>query len=70
MLEHDNEYLKGKGRKQSEHLKNTVLNAGKLSIRGIPPQVVIVSDDGISIGGRLSVPTIMKAATLLAPFVK
>jgi hypothetical protein len=70
MLEHDNEYLKGKGRKQSEHLKNTVLNAGKLSVTGILPQVVVVSDEGISIGGRLSVPAIMKAASLLVPFIK
>jgi hypothetical protein len=70
MLEHDNEYLKGKGRKQSEHLKNAVLNAGKLSVRGIPPQVVVVSNEGISIGGRLSVPAIMKAASLLVPYIK
>lgn len=70
MLEHDNEYLQGKGHKQSKHLKNTALNAGKLSVTGIHPQVIVISDEGISIGGRLSVSATMKAASVLTPFIK
>jgi hypothetical protein len=70
MLEHDNEYLKGEGHMQSKHLKHAVLNAGRLSVTGISPQVVVVSDEGISIGGRLSVPAVMKAASLLVPFIE
>jgi len=70
MLEHDNEYLRGKGHKQSKHLKNTVLNAGKIRVIGIHPQVVVNSAEGISIGGRLFVTETMKAASLLVPFIK
>ncbi|HWK56520.1 MAG TPA: hypothetical protein VNQ80_04240 [Parapedobacter sp.] len=37
MLEHEEDYLRGKGRKQAQFKKDMVVNGGKLSVKGIMP---------------------------------
>ena len=70
MLEHDNEYLKGKGHKQKDYLKDTKVNRGKLSITGIPPHCIVKSDEGICIGGRLPFLDAVRAALVLQEKMK
>jgi hypothetical protein len=62
MLEHEDAYLSGTGRKQSEFQKDVVVNDGELTIIGLMPQTVMTSNEGVNIGGRVNVELAAKAA--------
>ncbi|SEL93875.1 hypothetical protein [Parapedobacter koreensis] len=55
MLEHEEDYLKGKGRKQAQFSKNMVVNNGKLTVTGVMPQVIMIVNEGVLIGGKVNV---------------
>ena len=55
MLEHDGEYIIGGGRKQSDYQITKKVNNGKLEIQGLAPFTLVNSDEGLSLGGRISI---------------
>jgi hypothetical protein len=54
MLEHEEDYLSGKGRKQWEYMKSVKLNQGRLSAT-LPPFTIVHHDEGLSLAGRVSI---------------
>ena len=64
MLEHEDDYLSSKGKKQSQFLKQISLNNGRI-YGGLRPQVILVTEKGFSIGDRVSVDnSLLKAIRL------
>lgn len=55
MLEHDGDYIIGRGRKQIDYRIDTHVNSGSLHITGLAPFTLLKSDEGLSLGGRISV---------------
>ena len=55
MLEHDGDYVVGRGKKQSDYQVNTSANNGTLQITGLAPFTLLQSNEGLSLGGRISV---------------
>lgn len=53
MLEHDGDYIIGKGRKQSKYHITKFVNEGKLKIKGLAPFTLVHSNEGLSLGGRI-----------------
>lgn len=64
MLEHEDDYLSSKGKKQSKFLKQISLNNGRI-YGGLRPQVILVTEKGFSMGDRVSVDnSLLKAIRL------
>jgi hypothetical protein len=67
MLEHDGDYIIGRGNKQGEYEIETHVNNGSLHIQGLAPFTLIHTNEGVSLGGRVSINLARELAKELLP---
>lgn len=65
MLEHEDDYLKGKGKEPTRFKKDMVVNKGKQFVKGIMPQVIMVVNEGVFVGGKVNVGNAVQHLRLL-----
>jgi hypothetical protein len=65
MFEHDDEYANGKGRKQKKYRASITVNKGNLQINELLPINLMKCDEGLFLGGRISINTAIHSSRVL-----
>ncbi|WP_435892720.1 hypothetical protein [Oceaniferula spumae] len=65
MLEHDGDYIIGRGRNQGDYEITTKVNNGFTEIKGLAPFTLLRTNEGVSLGGRISIELSLNLATKL-----